>query len=110
AGEHVLYEGLFCMNMTRGPALVRAVRDLGGVDAVHVVKLTTPMDECFRRIAGRRAVAGVTEPVARANTEGNFTRAQNYAQKMKDAGARKWLVASEDAPELILSILRGEKR
>ena len=100
-GNHVLYEGLFVMNHTRGLALARAV-------APHLVtiQLTTPLEECFERIAARRALQGRTEPVARANTEGNFTRCLNYCSKLRQAGHRVVKSTSAEAPERILGLLR----
>lgn len=102
-GEHVVYEGLFVMNHTRGLALLR---DVGS--ALVVLKLTTPLEVCFEAIKERRAKKGVTEPVTRKNTEGNFVRANNYAYKMKAAGGAVHRVSRDEALPKLLELLRGD--
>lgn len=100
-GVNVLYEGLFCMNMTRGPLLVKQCPG-----AVHVIKLMTDLETCFEGIKQRRLERGVTEPVSRKNTEGNYKRAANYTHKMKEAGAKLHRVSREEAVPLIMSLLK----
>lgn len=100
-GRHVLYEGLFVMNHTRGLALAR---DVGS--HLVTIQLTTPLEECFAHIASRRAEQGKTEPVARKNTEGNFTRCLNYCSKMRQAGHQVIKASSTEAPEIIYEIFK----
>lgn len=102
AGEHVVYEGLFVMNHTRGIQLWKGTR------AVTMLKLTTPIEVCFESIAARRAEKGITEPVTRKNTEGNFVRANNYAYKMKAVGAPVFRVSRDEALPRLLELLRGD--
>jgi predicted kinase len=109
-GYHVLFEGLFCMNHTRGPALARQC----GVANFQLVRLTTDIKVCSTRIDQRRAAKGEGPLVergraenARKNIEGGHTRAGNYAAKMSFLGVKVHRTASEDAPELILGLLRS---
>jgi hypothetical protein len=110
AGHHVLFEGLFAMNHTRGPVLARQV----GMSNFHLVRLTTPLDLCFKRINERRAAAGQglleergRAENARKNISSNHTRAGNYAAKLSFLGAKVHRTESDGAPELILGLLRG---
>lgn len=102
---HVLFEGLFAMNHTRGPLLARAL----GVENFVLVRLNTPLEICFNRIDQRRAAEGKGPLESRKNTEGNNVRAGNYAAKMSFIGVRVHRVTSNEAPELILGLLREAK-
>jgi predicted kinase len=102
AGYHVLFEGLFGMNHTRGPLLARQV----GVTNFHLVRLTTSMEVCKARVNARRAVGGKAPLENWHNTESGNTRAANYAAKMSFLGVKVHRVASEEAPALILGLLR----
>jgi predicted kinase len=104
AGEHVLFEGLYAMNHTRGPALVRA---LGKPSPFTIIRLTTELVDCARRINERRREAGNDKALAPKHTSANHTRAVNYASKMQLAGAAFAKASSDDAPALILSLLRS---
>lgn len=83
-GLHVVYEGLFVMNHTRGLALARDV----GVENVTVILLATTLDQCKAGVNARRAVEGKPPLQKWDNTEGNHTRARNYATKMQRTGVR----------------------
>ena len=102
AGQHVLFEGIFVMNQTRGPELVRLLHG-----QFHVVLLTTPLGVCFASIADRRAERGVAAQVARRNTENNHTRARNYTARVRDVGAVVHRVNRDEAPERCWGILAG---
>lgn len=102
AKYHVVYEGLFMMNMTRGPQLVRACPG-----AVNVMKLTTPLEDCFAGINARRAAKGQPPLLKRENTEGNFKRADNYWRVMRDAGATVHKVSRDEAFPKMLELLRA---
>lgn len=105
-GYSVIYEGAFVMNHTRGPLLVREL--LGGrvIKSFHVLLLTTPLEVCFREIGQRREETDFKSPaLQRRNIEGNHVRANNYANKMRLAGARVTRVSRETALETLQTIL-----
>jgi hypothetical protein len=93
-GHNVLFEGLFAMNQTRGPAMAR---ELPGM--VTVLLLTTPLATCFASIDDRRSLKGLEKlPALRhKNTKANYVRARNYTARMREAGARVYRVSREEA-------------
>jgi predicted kinase len=102
-GYNVVYEGLFVMNHTRGIALAHwAARNS---QRVTVIRLTTPLNVCHESIQARRAVTGLAPLENMNNTNGNHTRAINYADKMARAGARVLRVSREDALPALLEAL-----
>ena len=101
--RHVLYEGLFVMNMTRGPQLAAQVgREL------CVLQLTTPLATCMTSINARRAERGEDVLITKKNTEGNYRRAINYCAKMRDAGARVIRITRDEGLDQILSLLKED--
>lgn len=100
--DHVLFEGLFVMNQTRGPQLAEEF----GTD-MAVLQLTTPMATCLASINERRAARGDEELENKKNTVDNFRRATNYCAKMRDTGARVFKVSREAALPKLLELLRG---
>lgn len=102
AGEHVVYEGLFVMNHTRGPELVQAV----GRGNVTVIRLLTPLAECKASVNARRAVQGKQPMQKWENTEGNYVRARNFAYKMEGWGAVLKKVTRDEAMPALLGALR----
>lgn len=99
-GVHVLYEGLFVMNMTRGPQLI------GDVDTpLYVLQLTTPLATCIASIDIRRAEKGKGKLETKANTNDNYRRATNYCSKMRDAGAKVIKVSRDEALPKLLELL-----
>lgn len=99
-GCHVLYEGLFVMNMTRGPQLATEVgRDL------CILQLTTPLATCMASINARRAEKGKGALENKENTVGNYKRATNYCAVMRDAGARVFRVSRDEGLDKILELL-----
>jgi len=101
--NHVLFEGLFVMNMTRGPQLAEEL----GKNLV-LLQLTTPLATCIASINSRRAEKGKGLLENKANTQDNYRRATNYCAKMRDAGARVIKVSREEGLGKILELL-GEK-
>ena len=100
AGYNVLYEGLFVMNMTRGPQLAAEVgREL------CILQLTTPLATCMASINFRRAERGKGALENKQNTVGNYKRATNYCAVMRDAGARVFKVSREEGLDKILELL-----
>ena len=106
-GVHVVFEGLFAMNQTRGPALASRLPS----GAITVLLLTTPIATCFSSIDERRAEKGLEGlPVSRhGNTKGNYVRARNYTSRMRDAGARVKRVSRKDALPCLLELLTTDE-
>ena len=110
AGLHVLYEGLYVMSGTLGPELARDA----GPGQLVVLRLTTSVEECEdsifarRRARAERAGRPMTERELRppVETRANHLRAQRYAAKMREAGARVLEVSREDALPALLEVLR----
>jgi thymidylate kinase len=82
AGSHVVYEGLFMMNMTRGPQLAAET------NSVYVIRLSDPLAVCIASINKRRKARGEGPLLKKENTESNFKRSESYCDKMRRAGAR----------------------
>ena len=101
---HVIYEGLFVMNMTRGPKLVLEV----GKTRLCVLQLTTPLATCLASIDSRRAEKGKDKLETKTNTVDNYRRATNYCSKMRDAGARVFKVSRDEALPKMLELLEVE--
>ncbi len=104
-GKHVVFEGLFAMNQTRGPSMAR---ELPGV--ITVLLLTTPLATCFASIDERRAKKGLEglPETRRSNTKANYTRARNYTARMREAGAKVKRVSREEALPCLLGLLRWD--
>lgn len=99
AGKTVIFEGLFMMNMTRGPQLVELYGD------VRVIQLADPLAVCIASINDRREGRGEGPLLKKENTVGNFKRANNYCDKMRAAGATVVRTKREDALDRLLSVL-----
>lgn len=100
--RHVIFEGLFVMNMTRGPQLAA---EYAG-DFV-VIQLDTPLATCLASVNERRAARGAGKLEDTSNTEDNFRRARNYCAKMRDAGARVIKMNREEALGRVLALLEA---
>lgn len=101
-GKHVVFEGLFVMNQTRGPQLAQDY-----TDEVVVLQLTTPLATCIASIDKRREARGVGPLATLDNTKGNYVRAQNYCMRMREAGARVYKVTRGEALPKLLGVLHG---
>lgn len=97
--KHVVYEGLFMMNMTRGPQMAE---ELGNVT---VLQLTDPLAVCIASINDRREARGEGPLRKKENTIGNFKRADNYAGKMRMAGAAIIRTNRDKALGLLVGLL-----
>jgi len=100
--DHVLYEGLFVMNQTRGPQLAEKYGK-----EMALLQLTTPLATCFASINARRAERGDGELANHKNTQDNYRRATNYCAKMRDSGARVFRVSRDEALPKLLELLRA---
>lgn len=99
AGKHVIYEGLFMMNMTRGSQL--AVE----TNSVHVIRLADPLAVCISSINTRRSARGEGPLLKKENTVSNFKRSESYCDKMRRAGARVNSVKRAEALEHLVTLL-----
>jgi len=100
AGKDILYEGLFVMNMTRGPELVARVDT-----EVFVLQLTVTLATCIAGIDSRREVRGAKALFNKKNTKGNYVRAVNYCDVMRGAGATVVRARREEALKVLLGLL-----
>jgi len=100
-GRHVIFEGLFAMNLTRGPELAAVFRK-----EFRILQLTTPLGNCLVAIDERRAKRGEGPLEKLVNTKGNYVRAVNYCSKMRDAGALVYKVSREEALPTLLELLQ----
>jgi predicted ABC-type ATPase len=105
-GWRVVFEGLFVMNHTRGLKLVRDMERVG--QAVHIILLTTTLAQCQAAINERRARRG-DPPFTGSwrNVEGNIVRANNFASKLKQLGAKVHRCTRDEAYPKLEEILRS---
>jgi hypothetical protein len=101
ANKHVIFEGLFMMNMTRGPQMV----ELYGDTPIHVIHLSDPLAVAIASINARREARGEGPLLNKDNTIGNFTRAKNYSDKMRAAGAHVVSVKRAEALGVLVGLL-----
>lgn len=99
AGKHVVYEGLFMMNMTRGPQLAAELEN------VTVLQLADPLAVCIGSINKRRELRGEGPLLKKENTVGNFNRANSYCDKMRGAGATIVRVKRVEALDMLVGLL-----
>ena len=102
-GYHVVYEGLYMMNHTRGVQLQRDTR------VVTVLRLTTSFEVCVASVAARRDAGKTRYPLGDnflKNLKTNAVRAKNYSKKMQRAGATVIAVSREEALQVLLEQLR----
>jgi len=101
--HHVLYEGSFVMNQTKGPELAAELNR-----KLTVVLLTTPLATCINSVNQRRRERGEGKLTNTAHIESNFKRAHSYAGKMQAAGARLVRVTRSEALPKLLGLLHGD--
>jgi hypothetical protein len=92
-GISVLYEGIMVADdVTRAVALSK-------VHELHVVLLTTPVEECLRAIKDRRAEKGNTGPLESRTVNKTTVRSATHKRSMgrlQDSGVKtKWLGREE---------------
>lgn len=104
ANKHVVYEGLFMMNMTRGPQLAAET------NSVYILQLAVPLATCIASINDRRKARGEGKLLTKSNTVNNFTRAINYCDKMSAAGANVNRVKREEALNVLILTLGFDER
>lgn len=99
-GVHVVYEGLFVMNMTRGPELAAEYGE-----ELTILQLTTPLSSCLASVNQRRAVRGAGPLEDTTNTRDNYVRAERYCSKMRGAGARVLRVSRDEVVGKLLKLV-----
>lgn len=95
--QHVVYEGSYVMDQTRGPALAWK-------RPVTVIRLTTPIEQVKADLNARRARLGKPPKEDWKSIEGNHKRARNFADKMEAAGALVYRVDRDMAWEILKTV------
>lgn len=92
--------------LMEGLLLSEDVKWSSQIPDLRVLFLVTPLDECLRRIRGRREAAGNTKPLNEANTTNRVGVIERARVKLIDAGVECRRCTSEQAPGIILRWLR----
>lgn len=93
-GQDVLLEGL--MVSSWGTGRLKALSDAVG-GQLHVLQLTTPLEECLAAIRDRRAERGNDKPLNPKNTESKFRSALSGARNLERLGVHVEYVDREAA-------------
>ena len=94
----ILCEGLLLSEDTKWSSLL---------DDLYVVFLTTGLDTCLERIAGRRRAAGNDKPLNPANTSNRVAVIERARLKLKEKCVVR-RATSTQAPDIVLSWIRSE--
>ena len=102
--HHALSEGIMGMDdVTRAVQLHQDLEKEGG--KLVVISLTTPVDECLRRIRQRRAEGGNEKPLNEKNTRDRAARQEKILHRLKQAGVPPEKLSCEDAYARIRQLL-----
>lgn len=89
--HHVLFEGIMVMDdVRRAVELDKRLKAetsptrAGG--RLHVIALTTPIEECLTAIRNRRTARGETKPLNEKNTRQRYERCLRGLTRLRDAG------------------------
>lgn len=74
---------------------------------LRVIYLTTPLDECLKRIKSRRESVGNDKPLNPANTENRVAVIERSRLKLIDNGVICRRATSKQAPTIILDWING---
>jgi hypothetical protein len=108
SGFHVLFEGIRMMNHTVGVEFCQRMVKAGC--PYHIVLLRTTLEESLAGIRARQtANGGEPRPVVLKGIKGNITRARNYATKLGMVGAKVHGATRDEAPGLVVDLLKGAK-
>jgi hypothetical protein len=99
----VLCEGLLLSEDVKWSIVMNEEEDLGGL---RVAYLTTPVEECLRRIQKRRDGVGNTKPLNPLNTTRRVGVIEKSRLKLEAAGVYCRRCTSDQAPRIILEWLR----
>lgn len=101
AGHTILMEGLIQMSMGRALDLVASGYE------VKAFFLSTPLDECLRRIDERRAAAGKGPLENHENTVTKFNDKPRIMKKLQEGGVSCNSVSCDEAFDAIMEMLRA---
>lgn len=76
---------------------------------LKAIFLTTPVEECLRRIEGRRKEAGNEKPLNPHNTVNRVGVIERARVKLEKAGVDCRQCSSEEAPEVIMQLLHTKE-
>lgn len=84
-GDDVLYEGIMVQDdVTRAVALDKELKAQGG--QLHVIRLTTKVEDCLAAIRDRRAARGEEKPLNEKNTRQRYERVLRSCDRLRHAG------------------------
>lgn len=109
AKGHVIFEGLICGKLWG--RMGGLIEELLPVCPAVLIYLTTPVEECIRRVVTRRRQRGRTDPFNSKNLVSVFEQVQANRRSVaaRELGGLKLLdCSSQKAPGLILKLLRGD--
>jgi len=95
--SHILCEGLL---------LSEDVKWTSQLDDVHVLYLTTPVEQCIAQIKKRREEAGNEKPLNEANTRNRVAVIERSRVKLLALGVDCRRVSARQAPGTILKLLQ----
>lgn len=78
----------------------------GEVPGLHVILLSTPVEECLAAIRARRAVAGNEKPLSEKNTRERAKRQEGIRGRLRDAGVSVERLDREAAYLRVCALLR----
>lgn len=102
SGNHVLFEGLL---VSRSKGRVIDLYNLVGGDQLHIIHLTTPLEECLKGIEERRLAKGNTKPVNPFRTEETFNRVAKITRDLEILGVPTYYLNREQALPKIEQLL-----
>jgi thymidylate kinase len=95
-GHHVIFEGmLLCSDVKRITALSHET------NAVVIISLTTPIEQCCDNIRKRRAAKGNEKELNEKNTRTRFSYEEKQVEKLKAANVDIRTLIYEDAADAI---------
>jgi hypothetical protein len=96
-----------CKNiLCEGLLLSEDVKWTSQLDDVHVLYLTTPVEQCIAQIKRRREEAGNTKPLNEANTRNRVAVIERSRIKLLALGVDCRRVSARQAPGTILKLLQ----
>ena len=100
---NVLFEGIRMMTHTRGLQLYNDTK------SVVCVVLDTSFEQVMADINARRALVGQGPMTDFSHVKGNVVRANNYAYKLAAIGAKRIKTSRDEAPGIVMDLLRGKR-
>lgn len=101
AGHDVIFEGLLIgAEFNRTKALCDA-----HPGHVHIINLTTPLEDCVAGVQARRTARGDERPLNPKNTESKFKQVKRLKQRFEEAGIKVREGDRDEALALVEQIL-----